>query len=274
MKLYKNGDITPARIPPELDEAVRDVCRARTDAVDNLSRSKQRLNSFLLKNGYRYSGKSRWTPEHMRYLRGLTMPHDAQKVVLEACIRSIDLNESMVAELKASLLKILQDWVWKPVVHALMGCKGFQEVASTTVISELGDLRRFDNARKLMAFVGLVPSEHSSGGTRRQGGITKCGNSHARWMLIECAQHFRKAPQISATLTTRQIGLTTEVKNLSWRMQDRLHTRYLRLKMRGIKENKIMVAVAREIVAFIWELQNKCNLEMPAPSEMKNLSEN
>jgi transposase len=273
-KLYKNDDITPVRIPPELDEAVRDVCRARTDAVDNLSRSKQRLNSFLLRNGYRYSGKSRWTPAHMRYLRGLTMPNDAQKVVLESCIRSIDLNESMLAELKASLMQILQDWEWKPVVKALMGCKGFQEVAATTVVSELGDLRRFDNARKLMAFVGLVPSEHSSGGTRRQGGITKCGNSHARWMLIECAQHFRKSAQISAALTTRQIGLTDEVKNLSWRMQNRLNKRYVKLKMRGVNENKIMVAVAREIVAFIWELQNKCNLEMPLPSEMKNLTEN
>ena len=273
-KLYKNGDITPVRIPPELDEAVRDVCRARTDSVDDLSRAKQRLNSFLLRNGYRYSGKSRWTPAHMRYLRGLTMPNDAHKAVLETYLQGIDLCETRSKELKETLIGLLQDWEWKPVVDALMGCKGFKEVASTTVISELGDLRRFDNARKLMAFVGLVPSEHSSGGTRRQGGITKCGNSHARWMLIECAQHFRKSPQISADLTTRQIGLTDEVKILSWRMQNRLNKRYWKLKMRNVNENKIMVAIAREIVAFIWELQNKCNLEMPTPSEMKNLSEN
>jgi len=273
-KLYKNGDITPVRIPPALDEAVRDVCRARTDAVDDLTRSKQRLNSFLLRLGMSYTGRSKWTPAHMRYLRDLTMPTDVQKIVLEAYITSIDLNESKVKELKASMLTILQDWEWKPVVDALMGCKGFQEVAAMTVISELGDLRRFDNPRKLMAFLGLVPSEHSSGGKRRQGGITKCGNSHARWMLIECSQHFRKSPQIGAALTTRQIGLTDEVKNLSWRMQNRLNKRYVKLKTRGKNENKCIVAIARELVAFIWELQNKCKLEMPAPSEARNMIEN
>ena len=273
-KLFKNGDITPVRIPPELDEAVRDVCRARTDAVDDLCRAKQRLNSFLLRHGFRYSGKSRWTPAHMRYLRTLTMPTDIQKIVLEDYIQAIDKNESRVAELKSKLIDLLKDWEWKPIVEALMGCKGFQEVAAMTVVSELGDLRRFDNPRKLMAFLGLVPSEHSSGGTRRQGAITKCGNSHARWMLIECAQHFRKPPQISAALTTRQIGLTTEVKELSWRMQNRLHDRYVKLKMRKKNENKCIVAVARELVAFIWELQNKCNLEMPTESEVKNMTEN
>jgi len=273
-KLFKNGDITLVRIPPVLDEAVRDVCRARTDAVDDLVRSKQRLNSFLLRNGYRYSGKSNWTPAHMRYLRELTMPTDAQKIVLEDYIQAIDLNQSRVDQLKEKLVNLLEDWEWKPVVKALMGCKGFQEVAAITTISELGDLRRFDNPRKLMAFLGLVPSEHSSGGKRRQGSITKCGNSHARWMLIECAQHFRKPPKVSAALTTRQIGLTTEVKELSWRMQNRLNKRYVKLKLRGKNENKSIVAVARELVAFIWELQNKCSLEMPAESEAKNMIEN
>ena len=273
-RLYKNGDITPVRIPPELDEAVRDVCRARTDSVDDLSKAKQRLNSFLLRHGFRYSGKARWTPSHMRYLRELTMPTDAQKIVLEAYIQAIDLCESRVTQLKEKLIELLQDWEWKPVVDALMGCKGFQEVAATTIVSELGDLRRFENPRKLMSFVGLVPSEHSSGGTRRQGGITKCGNSHARWMLIECAQHFRKSPKLGASLTTRQIGLSSEVKELSWRMQHRLNKRYVKLKMRGKNENKCIVAVARELVAFIWELQNKCNLQMPEQSEVRDMIEN
>ena len=273
-KLFKNGDITHVRIPPESDEAVRDLCRARTDAVDDLSRSKQQLNSFLLRNGFKYSGKSRWTPAHMRYLRALTMPNDTLKLVLEAYMQAIDLNESRVAQLKENLIELLENWEWKPVVKALMGCKGFQEVAAMTIISELGDLRRFDNPRKLMAFLGLVPSEHSSGSTRRQGSITKCGNSHARWMLIESAQHFRRSPQVSAALTTRQIGLTTEVKELSWRMQNRLHKRYVKLKMRGKHENKCIVAIARELVAFIWELQNKCSLEMPAESAIKNMIQN
>ena len=265
-KMFKNGDITTVRIPPELDEAVRDVCRARTDAVDDLARSKQRLGAFLLRHGFRYSESTRWSAAHMRYLRELTMPTDAQKVVMEFYLQTIETYDSRAAELKEKLIELLQDWEWKPVVDALMGCKGFQEVAATTLISELGDLRRFENPRKLMAFVGLVPTEHSSGGTRRQGSITKCGNSHARWMLVECAQHFRKSPKIGAPLTTRQQGLSSEVKALSWRMQNRLHKRYVKLKVRGKHENKCMVAIAREIVAFIWELQNKCGLSIPEPS--------
>jgi len=144
-----------------------------------------------------------------------------------------------------------------------MACKGFQEVAAMTVISELGDLRRFSHPRKLMAFLGLVPGEHSSGGKRNQGSITKCGNGHVRWMLVECAQHFRKAPKIGASLTRRQEGQAKEIKELSWRMQNRLHKKYIRLKMRGKRENKCIVAVARELSAFIWELQTKCNIPLP-----------
>ena len=132
-----------------------------------------------------------------------------------------------------------------------------------TIVSELGDLRRFSNPRKLMSFLGLVPSEQSSGTTRRQGAITKCGNSHARWMLIECAQHSRKSPKMSAALTTRQSGLSPEVKALSWRMQNRLNKRYRALKARGKQENKCIVAIARELSAFIWELMVNTNLTLP-----------
>jgi len=262
-KLFRNGDITEVRVPPALDEAVRDVCRARTDASDDLSRAKQRLNSFLLRNGFRYSGKARWTPSHMSYLRHLTLPDPVQNIVLEEYIQAIDSGIERVLRLKERMIDILPDWEWCPVVRALMACKGFQEVAAMTIISELGDLRRFDHPRKLMAFLGLVPSEFTSGSKRRQGGITKCGNSHARWMLVECSQHFRKAPKISAALTKRQVGQNKKVKELSWRMQNRLNKRYVKLKVRGKRENKAIVAVARELSAFIWELQNKLDLPMP-----------
>ena len=263
-RLFRNGDITPVRVPPPLDEAVRDLCRARTDASDDLSRAKQRLNSFLLRNGIRYSGKARWTPSHLRYLRHLTLPSPVQNLVLEEYIQAIDTGIERVERLKTRMREVLDDWEWQPVVRALMACKGFQEVAAMTLISELGDLRRFDHPRKLMAFLGLVPDEYSSGGKRRQGAITKCGNAHARWMLVECAQHFRKAPRIGAALSTRQEGQAKEVKALSWRMQHRLHRRYVKLKARGKRENKAIVAVARELSAFLWELQNKIDLPIPA----------
>lgn len=262
-KLFKNGDLTPVRIPPAMDEAVRDVCRARTDASDDLGRAKQRLLSFLLRIGYSYKGGSNWTAAHMRYLRNLKMPTEAQQVVLEEYIQAVDQAEGRVATIKNRMIKLLQDWEWKPIVKAVMACKGFQEVAAMTIISELGDLRRFRSPRKLMAFLGLVPSEHSTGSKRRLGAITRCGNSHARWMLVECAQHFRKPPRVSSALTTRQEGVSSEVKELSWRMQNRLHSRYIKLKLRKKEENKCIVAVARELAAFIWELVNKCNLPIP-----------
>ena len=265
-KLFKNGDIVQVRIPPAMDEAVRDVCRARTDATDDLSRARQRLLSFLLRNGYVYTGKSNWTPSHMKYLRNLKMPTGVHRSVLDEYIRAIDYAHSRVLQLKEQLIELLSDWEWKPVVKALMACKGFQEVAAMTLISELGDLRRFDNPRKLMSFVGLVPSEHSSGSSRRLGAITKCGNSHSRWMLVECAQHFRRSPKIGVALTQRQIGVNKEVKELSWRMQHRLNKRYVKLKKRGKEENKCIVAVARELVGFLWELMNKCSLPLPNAS--------
>jgi transposase len=268
-KLFRNGDITEVRVPPALDEAVRDVCRARTDASDDLARAKQRLNAFLLRNGIRYSGKSRWTPAHMRYLRELALPCPAQKTTLEEYILAIDSNIERVSRLVESMKQLLADWEWKPMVAALMACKGFQEVAAMTIISELGDLRRFAHPRQLMAFLGLVPGEHSTGTKRRQGAITKCGNSHARWMLVECSQHYRKAPKISSALTTRQEGQPRKVKELSWRIQNRLHKRYVTLKARGKRESKVIVAIARELCAFIWELQNKLDIPIPAPDPMK-----
>lgn len=267
-KLYRNGDITEVRVPPALDEAVRDVCRARTDASNDLSRAKQRLNSFLLRNGIRYSGKARWTPAHMRYLRELALPCAVQKIVLEEYIQAIDSNLERVERLADRMKQLLPDWEWKPVVEALMACKGFQEVAAMTVISELGDLRRFDHPRKLMAFLGLVPDEHTTGTKRRQGAITRCGNSHARWMLVECSQHYRKSPKVGAVLARRQEGQDKEVRELSWRMQNRLHKRYVKLRARGKRDNKVIVAIARELCGFIWELQNKLNLPIPTATDL------
>ena len=199
----------------------------------------------------------------MGYLRDLAMPNEALKIVIEEYILAIDSARHRVERIRDHLKILLEDWDWKPVVKALMACKGFQEVAAMTIISELGDLRRFKHPRQLMAFIGLVPSEHSSGSTRRQGSITKCGNTHARWMLVEAAQHARRAPKVSRALTLRQEGQSKQVKELSWRMQNRLHQRYVKLRMRGKQENKCIIAVAREICGFIWELQNKCGLPIP-----------
>ena len=151
---------------------MRDVCRARTDATDDLIRAKQRLNAFLLRNGFNYTGKSKWIIAHMRYLRELAMPSDPQRIVLEESIQFIEGCKQRLDRLVAKMKQLLENWEWKPVVLALMACKGFQDVAAMTLISKLGDLRRFNHPCKLMAFLGLVPLEASSGGKKRQGSIT------------------------------------------------------------------------------------------------------
>ncbi|MDA7881416.1 IS110 family transposase [Akkermansiaceae bacterium] len=262
-RLFCNGDVTEVRIPPALDEAVRDLCRARTDSSDDLSRAKQRLKSFLLRNGIRYEGKSSWTPSHMNYLRHLTLPDPTQALVLEGYLQTIDACVERVASFEDKMKQVLTDWEWRPIVEAVMACKGFKEVAAMTFVSEVGDLRRFKSPRQLMAFLGLVPGEESTGNKRHQGSITKCGNGHARWMLCESAQAYRREPKISAQLSQRQHGQPQEVKALSWRMQKRLSKRYRRLRARGIRDSKCIVAIARELCGFLWELQVKLNLPIP-----------
>ena len=262
-KLLRNGDLTPVYIPPASDEAVRDVCRARTDAVDDLTRTKQRLKAFLLRNGYRPQGAN-WSQKHMRYLRELVLADGNQKIVLEEYLQAIDTGIERVARLEAKMFELLEGWEWKEVADAF---KGFQVVAAMITISELGDLTRFKHPRQLMGFLGLVPSEDSTGTRRRQGAITKCGNSHARWLLIESAQAYRNTPKVSAKLSKRQEGQSGAVKALSWRAQDRLSGRYRRLKLRGKRENKVIVAVARELCAFIWELHQLMGDDLPASTQ-------
>lgn len=262
-KLFRNGDITEVRVPPALDESVRDLCRARTDASDELSRAKQRLSSFLLRHGYRYDGKSKWTRPHFSYLRKLVFSEQALYLIFEGYLQTVERCIEQVRFFEEKMEEILKQWDWQPIVKALMACKGFKTVAAMTLISELGDLRRFKSPRQLMMFLGLVPGEHSSGTKRKQGGITRCGNSHARWMLCESAQAYRRPPKVSNDLYKRQEGQPHEVKALSWKMQNRLHKRYVRLRMRKVMEPKCIIAVARELSAFIWELQNK--LELPIP---------
>lgn len=262
--LFRAGELTFVHVPDSSDEVIRDVCRARTDAVDVQTRSRQQLGALLLRNGYHYSGETNWTEAHMRYLRELVLPDRAQKTVLEEYLQRIDASVEQVARIEASMETLLKDWPRRKYVEALQGFRGFQLVASMTLISELGDLMRFKHPRQLMAYVGLVPSEASSGTRRQQGPITKSGNSHARWMLVEVARHYRMPPKVSQQLSARQEDLSRAVREVSWRAQNRLHRRFSRLKLRGLHHNKVTVAVARELIAFIWELAHIVSREASA----------
>jgi transposase len=252
--LHRAGELEGIHIPDVEDEVIRDVCRGRTDAVQELKRTKQQLLGFLLRNGYRYSGTSRWTEAHMRYLRELVMAHRAQKSVLEEYLLRIDSAHAQVGRIDGQLELLLERWSRRPFVEALMGFRGFKTTAGMVLTAEVGDFRRFDHPRRLMAFLGLVPSESSSGGKRRQGSITKCGNAHARWMLVESASSYRLPPKVSKALSKRQEGLEREVRALSWHAQNRLNKRWIKLMFRGLHPNKIQVAIARELSSYLWDL--------------------
>ena len=275
--LFRAGELTFVHVPDVADEVIRDVCRARTDAMESQRRARQQLGALLLRNGHRYGGKSNWTEAHMRYLRELVLPAPAQKMVLEEYLQRVDASSAQVDRLVAQMEALLPDWQRRNFVAALRGFRGIDLVAAMTLASELGDLMRFDHPRRLMAYIGLVPNESSSGDRRRQGAITKCGNGHVRWMLVEVAHHYRMPPKVSKELSHRQTGLSRDVRGVSWRAQTRLSRRFSRLVLRGLHRNKVVVAIARELVAFIWELARVLDREQKptgdsAPSPARKVS--
>ena len=253
-RLLRAGELTAIYIPEPTDEAIRDLCRARTDAVDDRRRSRHRLKGFLLRHGYRYQGKSAWSAARQRYLRELVLPHPAMKVILEEYLISIEAAGERIERCEAAMRDLLSGWRLEPAVQALMAMKGFQIVAAMILVSELGTIDRFTHPRQVMAYLGLIPSENTSSDQRRQGAITKCGNAHARWLLVECAQHYAPPPKVSKELSRRQEGQSREVREISWRAQNRLHRRYTRLMARRLQRNKAIVAIARELCGFVWEL--------------------
>jgi len=253
-RLLRAGELTAVYIPEATDETMRDLCRARSDAVDDRRRSRHRLKGFLLRHGYRYQGKSAWSAAHERYLRELVLPHPAMKVILEEYLQAIAAAGERIERCEMGMRDLLEKWRLAPAVRALMAMKGFQIVAAMILVSELGEVHRFSHPRQVMAYLGLIPSERTSRDRRRQGAITKCGNAHARWLLVECAQHYATPPKVSHQLSRRQQGQEKEVRAISWRAQHRLHSRYTRLLGRRLLRNKAMVAIARELCGFVWEL--------------------
>ena len=251
-RLLRAGELTAVYIPEPTDEAIRDLCRARTDAVDDHRRCRHRLKGFLLRHGFRYQGKANWSQPHMRYLRELVLPHPAMKTILEEYLQGIDAAHNRVERIEASMLTLLQTWRLKPAVEALMAFRGFQLVAAMITVSELGDIHRFAHPRQLMTYLGMVPTESSSGPRQRLGSISRCGNGHQRWLLTECAEHYAIPPKISKELSRRQEGQSEEVRALSWKAQNRLHTRFTRLLARRLQRNKAKIAVARELCGFVW----------------------
>jgi transposase len=260
-RLHRAGELTAIHVPDAVDESVRDLTRARSDAVHDLTRAKQRLKAFLLRQGYRYSGKANWSEAHQRYPRELVLPLPALKAVLEESLLAVDQATQRVVRLEELLAVQVPLWRMYPAVAALMCLRGFQLTAAAVLVAELGDVRRFSHPRHVMAFLGLIPREKSTGNTRRLGAITKAGNAHARWILIEAVQHAFLPPKVSAPLALRQHGQPAAYRELSWKLQVRLHKRGWHLLHRGVMKAKVTVALARELSGFVWDLLR----QVPAP---------
>ena len=253
-RLHRAGELVSVFVPDETDEAIRDLCRARVDAIDDRRRAKTRLLALLRRLGFNYSGKTTWTDAHRRYLRDLSLPFPAHRVILEELISQIDQLDDRIARYEKHMEHLYADWRHKPIVDAVMGLKGFQMIAAMMIVSEVGDFVRFTHPKQLMSYLGLTPGEYSSGGKSKRSGITKCGNSHARWILVEGSTHYSKEAKIGANLSKRQEALPRWIREISWTAQNRLYLRSSSLRKRLMHHNKIKVSIARELCGVIWEL--------------------
>jgi transposase len=253
-RLARAGELAAVRVPDGVDEALRDLVRAREDAVREQRNARHRLKALLLRSGVVYAGKSAWTAAHLRWLASLALPHAAQQIAFQEYLHAVSESGARIARLEQSLRDALAGWSLAPVVAALQALRGVQFIAAVTLVAEIQDFHRFDNPRRLMAYLGLVPSEDSSGQRRRQGAITKAGNSAARRMLVEVAHQYRFPARVSADIAKRQSELPKAVTDIAWSAQLRLCARFKRLRARHMPHNKIVVAIARELSGFVWAI--------------------
>lgn len=260
-RLHRAGELTAIYIPTPEDEALRDLVRAREDAVGLSTQAKHRLKAFLLRQGRRYPGRAGWTRPYRRWLADLSFPLAPQHIALQEYRDTIDETERRVARLTDQLRQLTPAWRWAPVVDALQALRGVSFVTAVGLVTEVGDIRRFTHPRELMAYLGLVPSEYSSGPSTRRGGITKAGNPHARRLLAEAAWAYQGVPRIGRQMLYRQEALPKTICDIAWKAQLRLTGRFRRLVARGKAKPKVATAIARELTGFIWAIAR----EVPAP---------
>jgi len=253
-KLHRAGELTAIWIPDATHEAIRDLVRARATAGRVLSKARQHLQGFLLRHDRIYRGARAWTQAYWRWLTTVRFEHPAQQIVLQDYIHAVEDAEARRDRLTRQIEEMLPGWSMAPVVAALQAMRGVALVVAVTVVAEVGDFRRFANARQLMAYLGLVPSEHSSGSTIRRSGITKAGNTLVRRVLIEGAWTYRMTARVSRKLHDRLEPLSPVIRGIAWKAQVRLCARYRRLAASGKPKVVVTTAIAREMVGFIWAI--------------------
>jgi transposase len=253
-RLHRAGELTPVWVPDEEQEAMRDLSRAREDMKSLELKARQRLGAFLLRHEKVYAGKSRWTQRHWRWLSEVQLEQPLQHLVLQEYMDTLKSLQRRVAQLEAQMREAIKAWSLGPVVEALMALRGVSLITAVTTLAELGDITRFDSPRQLMGYLGLVPSERSSGSSRRQGAITRTGNGHVRRVLVEAAWNYRFAPRKTRCIEKRAVQTTESVQAIAWEAQKRLCGRYRTLQHSGKEKKQVTTAVARELAGFIWAI--------------------
>jgi transposase len=260
-RALRSGDLTPVWVPDTEQEAMRDLTRTRGDFKIQERKARQQLNAYVLRHGHHWpTGKSRWTKVHYHWLESLKFGHDWQQVVLQEYIDAVKSASQRVTDMTAQMERVLPQWSLAPVVDSLVALRGVDKLAAMILLAELGDISRFDSPAQLMSFLGLVPSEHSSGGSRRQGRITRAGNGHARRILVQSAWTYRFPARQTKHLKRKAQDATDDARAIAWKAQKRLCGRYRTLTESGKNTKLVCVAIARELVGFIWDIA--CH-EMP-----------
>ncbi len=262
-KLHRAGELTRVWIPDPGHEAVRELVRAREAAMEDLRRARQHLQSFLLRHGRVFTGRAAWTKAHARWLCEQSFEHAAQHLVLAEYRQAIADAETRLERLTQQVTGAVSSWSMAPVVAAYQALRGVAFLTAVTFVAEIGDVRRFDSPRQLMAYLGLVPSESSTGERVRRGGITKAGNGRARRVLVEGAWTYRFPARMSRLLQERQDGLPKAVREIAWKAQVRLCSRYRKLMANGKRQTVVATAIAREMAGFLWAIG--CHVE-PHPA--------
>jgi len=251
---HRAGGLTAVWVPDEVHEAMRDLVRARGDAMMALMRARQQLLAFLLRHGRTYPVGKPWTLRHRRWLAGQAFEQDAHRIVFQDYVEAVWAAQDRRKQLEARISAMLAGWSLSPLVEALRALRGLDTISAVSFVAAVGDLGRFENPRRLMAYLGLVPSEHSSGDRIRRGGITKTGNREARRMLVEAAWSYRYPPRVSTGKTDVVSRQPKVVRDVAWKAQVRLCDRYRRLSAGGKRPTVVIAAIARELSGFIWAI--------------------
>ena len=252
-RLLAGGLLEPFHVPSRELEAARDLVRAREDARLDRMRDRHRLSKFCLRHGRRLPTSS-WTVARRKWLSEQRFEFAAQQQTFDTYVHALDLVDARIQQLEHAIRETAEQEPCRALVARLRCLRGIDTLTALAIVAEIGDFARFTTAEEFMAFVGLVPSERSSGEQRRQGSITKVGNAHVRRLLVESAWHARRRPTVGYELARRQRGQDAIVIERAWRCQQRLHARWQRMAGRGKPQQKIVVACARELAGFVWAI--------------------